>query len=83
MIIILNDNGMSISSNVGGISSYLSRISINTRYLKIKVSFDKDNTILRCGRKLKYSSLLYYIRNVGKIILFSSFTSTSENERIA
>ena len=36
MIIILNDNGMSISSNVGGISSYLSRISINTRYLKFK-----------------------------------------------
>lgn len=36
MIIILNDNGMSISSNVGGISSYLSRISINTKYLKIK-----------------------------------------------
>ena len=36
MIIILNDNGMSISSNVGGISSYLSRISINTRYLKVK-----------------------------------------------
>ena len=35
-IIILNDNGMSISSNVGGISSYLSRISINTRYLKVK-----------------------------------------------
>lgn len=36
MIIILNDNGMSISSNVGGISSYLSRISINERYLKVK-----------------------------------------------
>ncbi len=36
MLIILNDNGMSISSNVGGISSYLSRISINTRYLKVK-----------------------------------------------
>ena len=36
MIIILNDNGMSISSNVGGISSYLSRISINSRYLKVK-----------------------------------------------
>lgn len=36
MIIILNDNGMSISSNVGGISSYLSRISINTKYLKVK-----------------------------------------------
>ena len=36
MVIILNDNGMSISTNVGGISSYLSRISINERYLKIK-----------------------------------------------
>lgn len=36
MIIILNDNGMSISSNVGGLSSYLSRISLNTRYLKVK-----------------------------------------------
>ena len=36
MLIILNDNGMSISSNVGGISSYLSRISINTKYLKVK-----------------------------------------------
>lgn len=36
MIIILNDNGMSISSNVGGLSSYLSRISINTKYMKVK-----------------------------------------------
>ncbi len=36
MIIILNDNGMSISNNVGGISSYLSRISINEKYLKLK-----------------------------------------------
>lgn len=48
MIIILNDNGMSISSNVGGISSYLSRISINTRYLKIKnkVKHSLDGTKL-------------------------------------
>lgn len=46
MIIILNDNGMSISSNVGGISSYLSRISINERYLKVKnkVKHSLDNT---------------------------------------
>ena len=39
MIIILNDNGMSISTNVGGISSYLSRISINEKYLKVKNKF--------------------------------------------
>jgi 1-deoxy-D-xylulose-5-phosphate synthase len=48
MIIILNDNGMSISSNVGGISSYLSRISINTKYLKVKnkVKHSLDGTKL-------------------------------------
>jgi len=36
MIIILNDNGMSIDSNVGGLSSYFSKISINENYNKIK-----------------------------------------------
>ena len=46
MIIILNDNGMSISENVGGISSYLSQISINKRYLRVKnkVSHCLDDT---------------------------------------
>ena len=46
MIIILNDNGMSISENVGGISSYLSQISINRRYLKVKnkISHSLDDT---------------------------------------
>ena len=46
MIIILNDNGMSISENVGGISSYLSQISINEKYLKVKnkISHSLDDT---------------------------------------
>ena len=46
MIIILNDNGMSISENVGGISSYLSQISINKRYLRVKnkISHSLDDT---------------------------------------
>ncbi len=46
MIIILNDNGMSISSNVGGISSYLSRLSINEKYIKLKnkVKYSMDDT---------------------------------------
>lgn len=39
LIIILNDNGMSISSNVGGISSYLSKISLNEKYIKMKNTF--------------------------------------------
>lgn len=36
MIIILNDNQMSISKNVGGISSYLSKIRVDPTYNKIK-----------------------------------------------
>ncbi len=46
LIIILNDNGMSISSNVGGISSYLSRLSLNEKYIKIKnkVKYCLDDT---------------------------------------
>ena len=60
MMIILNDNGMSISSNVGGISSYLSRISINTKYLKVKnkVKHSLDGTKLgsfplKCMSRIK------------------------------
>lgn len=48
MIILLNDNGMSISSNVGGISSYLSRISLNSKYnnFKNKIKYSLDGTKL-------------------------------------
>ena len=60
MMIILNDNGMSISSNVGGISSYLSRISINTKYLKVKnkIKHSLDGTKLgsfplKCMSRIK------------------------------
>ena len=60
MIIVLNDNGMSISSNVGGISSYLSRISINSRYLKVKnkIKHSLDGTKLgsfplKCMSRIK------------------------------
>lgn len=60
MIIILNDNGMSISSNVGGISSYLSRISLNSKYnnFKNKIKHGLDGTKLgsfplKCMSRIK------------------------------
>ncbi len=48
LIIILNDNGMSISSNVGGISSYLSELSLNEKYIKLKnkIKYSLDDTKL-------------------------------------
>lgn len=36
LIIVLNDNEMSISKNVGGLSRYLSRIRVSSKYFKIK-----------------------------------------------
>lgn len=41
LIIVLNDNGMSISSNVGGFSSYLSRIRIRPGYTHMKEEFEE------------------------------------------
>jgi 1-deoxy-D-xylulose-5-phosphate synthase len=41
LIIILNDNKMSISPNVGGISKYLSRISMKSRYQQIRRWIDR------------------------------------------
>ncbi|MFU0823813.1 1-deoxy-D-xylulose-5-phosphate synthase [Clostridium sp.] len=40
LIIILNDNQMSIGKNVGGLSTYLSRIRIDPKYNKFKEDFN-------------------------------------------
>ncbi|MDI6829782.1 MAG: 1-deoxy-D-xylulose-5-phosphate synthase [Actinomycetota bacterium] len=36
LIIVLNDNGMSISRNVGALSTYLTQLRLNPRYTKVK-----------------------------------------------
>jgi len=36
LIVVLNDNEMSISKNVGGLSVYLSKIRTEPFYLKLK-----------------------------------------------
>ena len=40
MLVILNDNEMSISSNVGSMSSYLARIRSDPKYSRIKKDFE-------------------------------------------
>jgi 1-deoxy-D-xylulose-5-phosphate synthase len=40
LIVILNDNKMSISRNVGGLSKYLSRLSMKTKYQTFRRHFD-------------------------------------------
>lgn len=41
LIIVLNDNAMSISRNVGAVSSYLSRLSATTRYQRLRRLIDR------------------------------------------
>ncbi len=36
LIVVLNDNGMSISQNVGGLSNYLDKMRVNERYINLK-----------------------------------------------
>ena len=38
LIVILNDNGMSISQNVGGLSNYLDKMRVDERYINLKKS---------------------------------------------
>lgn len=45
LIIVLNDNQMSISKNVGGMSKYLAKIRTNTNYTELKE--DVENVLLK------------------------------------
>lgn len=45
MIIVLNDNNMSISENVGGLANYLGKIRTNNHYQDLKN--DVENTLLK------------------------------------
>ena len=40
LVVILNDNKMSISANVGGLSKYLSRLSMKEKYQSFRRGFD-------------------------------------------
>jgi len=59
MIIILNDNQMSISPNVGGLSEYLTKIRINKTYNNFKrhlqYKLDDKRGIINFLRKIKNS----------------------------
>ena len=57
MVVILNDNAMSIDHNVGGMAKHLSRIRSSNRYLKLKA---------------RYRSVLKSIPGGGALYRFSS-----------
>ncbi len=61
MLVILNDNGMAISRNVGGMSNYLTHIRINPKYnqirrkIKSRLNKRESNIFTNAIRKVKDS----------------------------
>ncbi len=56
MIIVLNDNEMSISRNVGSMSLYLSKLRSDVHYEKLKASFQKNVEKLPMGDSLSHGA---------------------------
>ncbi len=52
LIVILNDNGMSITQNVGGVSRYLARQRLKPQYLRFKKGYRKVMDATAVGRGL-------------------------------
>ncbi|MGL4730405.1 MAG: 1-deoxy-D-xylulose-5-phosphate synthase [Clostridium sp.] len=52
MIIVLNDNQMSISNNVGGLSSYLNNIRMEPRYNKFKEGVNHKLNETKVGKSI-------------------------------
>ena len=57
--------------------------SLNSYANKHKKFCEENEKILHRGAKLYYSCLLPYERAIGKVILFSAFTSSSESNDVA
>lgn len=53
LLIILNDNGMSIAPNVGGLSRYLSRLRVRPLYYKTRESVQEFLDLLPCGKTFR------------------------------
>ena len=71
LIIVLNDNGMSISKNVGGLSDYLSRIRTSEKYFSFKCFM--KNSVGKLPFAGKYIvSISKSIRNFLKRMLISA-----------
>lgn len=66
MFIILNDNQMSISLNVGGVSKCLNKIRLNTSYNKLK-----EKVHHKIDRKTKLVNLTKKVKNSIKSLFFN------------
>lgn len=67
LIILLNDNEMSISKNVGAMSGYFSRLRNSRKYFRFKKKFQNSVSHLPGGKKLVM--MFYHIKEFFKRLL--------------
>ena len=71
LIVILNDNEMSISKNVGSMARYLTRIRTKPSYFRLKAALEKGlNKIPLIGHRL--SNFLFRIKSSVKRMIYGS-----------
>lgn len=68
MIIILNDNTMSISENVGGLSTYLSKLRMGTGYNKIRSEINNTLNQSNIGKNVA-SSLGKFKHSIKQLVV--------------
>ena len=54
MLIVLNDNNMSISENIGGMAAYLGKVRTNSKYVEFKDDLEQTLRKTKFGTKLVY-----------------------------
>lgn len=52
LIVILNDNGMSITQNVGGVANYLSHLRLKPGYYRLKKAYRRFTSVVPGGKAL-------------------------------
>jgi 1-deoxy-D-xylulose-5-phosphate synthase len=73
LVVILNDNKMSISPNVGGLSKYLSRLSMKARYQSFRRKFDSMVKRIPLAGDSLYEAIVRMKRAVKAIFYTDNF----------
>jgi 1-deoxy-D-xylulose-5-phosphate synthase len=69
LVIVLNDNAMSISHNVGAMSSYLSRLSSSKLYHNLRTTLDSTLKNVPYGNRL--AGMVNRVKKSAKAVLYS------------
>mgnify|MGYP000674202300 CR=1 FL=1 len=56
LIVILNDNGMSITKSVGGVAEHLARQRLKPQYLRFKKGYRKVMSVLPLGGHIYHAT---------------------------